>query len=360
MVIFYILLLVPILMQHIKIEGYRSDYQKRNIKALTFFFALLTLLVMLRHESIGNDTSNYIYYFDKFSRMKWRELVGNGSEIGFAILNKAVSLISLNPQVYFAVAAIAVTAMIYPTYKRLCVDSSLTIVLYCLMSTFVMMFSGIRQMLAVGIGFFAYEFTRRHKFTPFLLMVLLSVTMHTSGFMLLFMYPLYHARVTKNWLYVIVPVLAVIFVFNRQVFSVLSLILERYTKYDAAVSSTGAYTMLILFAAFTAFAFLVPKESEMDEETIGMRNFLILSLAIQMFAPLHTLAMRMNYYYIIFIPLLIPRIVQYRSGSWNRIAILGRHIMVVFFLVYFFINAQGDGNLNVFPYHFFWENVIGW
>ena len=76
-----------------------------------------------------------------------------------------------------------------------------------------------------------------------------------------------------------------------------------------------------------------------------------------MFAPLHTLAMRMNYYYIIFIPLLLPRIIEYRSRRWNQVAILGRHIMVVFFLVYFFVNASGGGGLNVFPYHFFWERV---
>lgn len=360
MAIFYILLLIPILMQHIKIKGYRSDYQRRNTRALTFFFCLLTLLVMLRHESIGNDTGNYIYFFNEFSRIRWQQLGEKGLEIGYAVFNKAVSLISKNPQVYLAIAAVTVTALIYPTYKRLCVDTSLTIVLYCLMSTFVMMFSGIRQMMAVGIGFIAYEFTRRHKLVPFLLTVLLAMSIHTSGFMLLIMYPLYHARITKKWLYAVIPVLVVLFVFNRQVFAVLSLILERYTKYEGSASSTGAYTMLILFAVFTVFAFLIPKESEMDEETIGMRNFLLLSLVIQMFAPLHTLAMRMNYYYIIFIPLLIPRIVQYRSERWNQVAILGRHVMVVFFLVYFFINARGGANLNVFPYHFFWENVIGW
>jgi len=359
MAIFYVLLLVPMLVQHTIIKGFRLDYPKRNIRALKFFFCLLTLLIMLRHESIGSDTTNYINFFKTFSGLKWRNLGEMGLEIGFAILNKVVSLISKNPQVYLATVALAISVMIYPTYKRLCVDASLTIVLFCLMSTFVMMFSGIRQMLAVGIGFLAYEFTRRHKFSHFLLTALLSITMHTSGFMLFAMYPLYHAKITKKWLYVVVPVLAAIFVFNRQVFAVLSIILERYTRFESIASATGAYTMLILFAVFTAFAFLIPEESKMDEETIGLRNFLLLSLVIQMFAPLHMLAMRMNYYYIIFIPLLLPKIIQYRSKRWNQVAILGRHVMVVFFLLYFFANAHQGGSLNVFPYHFFWENVIG-
>lgn len=357
MAIFYVLVLIPMMMQHFTIRGYNFEYQRRNERALSFFFCLLTLLVMLRHESIGNDTANYIYYFKEFSRMEWHSLEEKGLEIGFAIFTKTVSLISKNPQVYLGIAALAVSTMIYPTYKRLCVDTSLTIVLYCLMSTFVMMFSGIRQMLAVGMGFLAYEFTRRHRFFPFLMTVLLSMTIHTSGFMLLVMYPLYHAKITKKWLYVVIPVLVVIFVFNRQVFLILSVFLERYTRFESIVSSTGAYTMLILFAIFAAFAFLVPEESAMDEEIIGLRNFLLLALVIQMFAPLHTLAMRMNYYYIIFIPLLLPKIIQYRSHSWNQVAIWGRHVMVVFFLCYNLFNAAQGSSLSVFPYHFFWENV---
>jgi hypothetical protein len=192
------------------------------------------------------------------------------------------------------------------------------------MSTFVMMFSGIRQMLAVSIGFAAYEFTRKKKLIPFILSVLFALTFHTSAFMIAFMYPLYHAKITKKWLYAVVPVMGIIFVFNKQVFSVLGLILERYTSYDASIVETGAYTMLILFSAFAAFAFLVPEESLLDEETIGLRNFLLLSIVIQMFAPLHPIAMRMNYYYIIFIPLLLPKIIEHRSERWKQVAKVGR------------------------------------
>jgi hypothetical protein len=115
--------------------------------------------------------------------------------------------------------------------------------------------------------------------------------------------------------------------------------------------------MLLMFAMFAAFAFLIPDESKMDEETIGMRNFLLLSVVIQMFAPLHTLAMRMNYYYIIFIPLLMPKIISQRSERYSQVAILARYVMVAFFYLYFFVNAKTGDSLETFPYHFFWEAV---
>jgi transmembrane protein EpsG len=355
--VFYILLLIPVMIQHFKIRDHQIDCDKSNKRALGFFFFFLTILVMLRHESVGSDTRNYIFYFEKFSNTSWNELEKQSLEYGFSFLNKLVSIFTKEPQFFFAVVAIIVSVMIYPTYKRLCIDSSLTIVLFCTMSTFVMMFSGIRQMLAIAIGFIAYEFTRNKKLILFILAVLLAITFHTSAFILALMYPIYHAKITKKWLLVVVPALTVVFVFNRQIFSALAFFLERYTEYDASMIPTGAYTMLILFVVFTVFAFLIPEEPFLDNETIGLRNFLLLALVIQKFAPLHTIAMRMNYYYIIFIPLLIPKIIEYRSDQWRKMAVLSRHIMVAFFLIYFFINAYSGVNLRVFPYHFFWENL---
>lgn len=355
--VFYVLLLIPIMMQHFAIKRLRMDYQKRNKVALKFFFMFLTLLIALRHECVGADTGNYIRFFNAFGRMKWSDLRYASMEVSFRYLNKLISILSKETQFFLTVVAILVSTMIYPTYKRLTIDASLTIVLFCCMSTFYMLFSGIRQMLAIGIGVVAYDFARRRKLIFFILLVLLAMTFHTSAFMLALIYPLYHARITKKWLYILVPVMTIIFLFNGPIFGLLSAIVERYTKYDGGISATGAYTMLILFAVFTAFSFIIPDERSIDSEVIGLRNYLLLALVIQMFAPLHTLAMRMNYYFIIFIPLLIPKIIECRSKRWNQVAIAARHIMVVFFALYFIYSASRGGALHVFPYHFFWENV---
>lgn len=356
--VFFVLLLFPIMIQHFTIGNNKVSFEKKNRNALLFFFCFFTILVMFRHAKIGNDTRNYIYYFNMFAKMDWENIGKESIELGFAYFNKFVSLFSKEPQFFFSVTAIVSCCMIYPTYKRLCVDPSLTIVLFCTMSTFVMMFSGIRQMIAVAIGFIAYEATRKKNLISFILAVFLAITFHTSAFMLIFMYPIYHAKITKKWLCMIVPLLAVIFVFNKQVFLVLGSILERYTKYSADIKQTGAYTMLVLFGIFVVFSFLIPEEAVLDEELIGMRNFMLFSFALQMFAPLHAIAMRMNYYYIIFIPLLLPKIIQYRNNRWSQVAVIGRHVMLIFFLVYFFYSASTKtNNLNVFPYYFFWETI---
>ena len=358
MAVFYFLILVPILIQHSKIKGISINYERKNKLAMAFFFFFLTLLIILRHEKVGNDTIVYIDHFKRFSRTDWGNLWTSEGEYIFPYLNKLISVFSKEPHFFLAVVAIIVTAMIWPTYRRLCEDTALTISLFCIMSTFVMMFSGIKQMLATGIGCIAYDFVRKRKLLPFFLAVLMAMSFHTSAFMLAFMYPLYYARITKKWLYVLVPVLAVCFVFNQQIFGALALILQQYTSYETEIESTGAYTMLILFVLLTVFSFLIPDEKKLNEETVGLRNYLVLTMVLQMFAPLHTLAMRMSYYYMIFVPLLLPKIIKVRSKRWNQVAILGRYVMVVFFLIYFFLIKVNDGgNLNVFPYHFFWESV---
>lgn len=355
--VFYVLLFAPIIMQHFVVKKTYIDYETKNKNALAFFFCFLTLLIMLRHESIGNDTRNYIHFFKQFSVTDWKNVEKYNFEIGYSYFSKIISVFTKNPQIFLSVTAIVTMGMIYPTYKRLCLDSSLTIVLFCTMPTFVMLFSGIRQMLALGIGFLAYEVTRNKKWNLFILIVCLAITFHTSAFMLAFMYPLYHAKITKKWLLILIPLLGTVFIFNERIFSFLLLILSRFTEYEGVITSTGAYTMLVLFVIFVIFSFVILDESVVDKETNGLRNFLLFSCVIQFFAPLHAWAMRMSYYYIIFVPLLIPKILSYSSARWKSIGILGRYVMLLFFFVYFFINANGEVDLNVFPYRFFWEAV---
>ena len=354
---FFIMLTLPIVIapfvKNIKINRLRLKYLP-----LFLFFAIMTFLIMFRDKGIGNDTANYYYFFKKAAKESLSFSSKDSIEILFRVIMKAISQISNDPRFFIAVMGLSVSVMMYPTYRRLCVDAPLTIVLFCSLSTYAMLFSGVRQMLAVGFGMIAYEFVRRKKLIPFILIVVAAVLIHTSAFMLIFMYPLYRARITKKWLLVVIPVMAVLLVFNRQIFAVLGTFIEQYTDYNAKEVITGAYSTLALFAVFAVFSYLIPDESLMDDETIGLRNFLLLALAIQMFAPLNVVAMRMGYYYMIFIPLLIPRIIQCSSVRMRRIAMVSSYVMLGFFYIYFFLTAGNGSKLHTIPYHFFWEYTI--
>ena len=152
-----------------------------------------------------------------------------------------------------------------------------------------------------------------------------------------------------------------VFVFNAQIFGLLNTVLAQYDEsYEAIQSaSTGAYMSLILFAVFAVFSYIVPDESKMDAELFGLRNFLLLTVVLQCFAPLHTLAMRMNYYYIIFLPITIAKFVDVPQANMKRIAKIAAVIITAYFLCDFISTiytgyVTGVSALDTVPYIPFW------
>lgn len=353
---FVLLVVLPALML-IARKLTRHDDNNRSNGVLFVFFFMLTMLVILRHETIGNDTRHYIYYFKIISNTNWNSLANSGLEIGFVIYNKLIACISREPRFFLCITGILTSAIIFREYKRQNTDTALTIILFCNLSIFIMMFSGMRQMLAICMGLLAYECTRKKKLLLFLCFATVACTIHTSAFMLYFMYPLYYLKIKRSSLILIVPTFLIVLYFNKPIFGFLGSILGQYTKYEATVSSTGAYSMIVLLALFLIFSFVIPGNKKIDEETNGLRNFLLLASLIQCFAPINYLAMRMNYYYLIFIPVLIPRIIANCAPQNQKIAEVSRHIMVVFFFIFYFRIANGDHTLNTIPYHFLWESV---
>lgn len=323
--------------------------------AIGLFFFLYLLLLMLRARTVGVDLIGYSRIFASYADMPWNRLTESKLEIGYGILNKAISCFTSNFQWFIAITAAITIIPIFAVYKKEIVDSYLSISIFLIMPTFVMFFSGLRQSIAISLGVIAYIFTKKKKLLPFLLVVILAFFFHKSAFVLIFMYPLYWVRITRKSLSIVVPVMTLIFIFSKPIFSLLQSAISGL--YNVKSSATNAYSMLILFIVFAVFAFVVPDENELDTDTIGMRNFLLFAIVIQMFAPLHTLAMRFNYYYIVFIPLLIPKIIQSSSARFERIAVLAKYVMIVFFLGYFWLNIAFKSSLGAFPYHFFWENV---
>ena len=109
MAVFYVLLLFPLAIQHFGTDKSPLNYERRCKNALRVFFCILTALIMLRHKSVGADTNNYIRIFDSFREMNWQNVSSTHYEIGFAILMKTLSAIFVEPQMFLAIVAIAVS-----------------------------------------------------------------------------------------------------------------------------------------------------------------------------------------------------------------------------------------------------------
>lgn len=370
---YLILIFVPLLFAFVAFSSSFTEYngkwsvsfgKKREIinhsAMLPVFFIILIILLSLRDVRIGNDTSNYKGYFDSYSRMSFSDVFFKESDPLFWMLMWLVGRFTHNFQWYLAVVAVLSVVPIAKLYAEDRQYGFLKMMLFLNMSNFAMLFSGFRQSLAISAGLLAYEYVRRKKLFPFLLWALVSLGFHHSGFMVFFMYPLYHMTLKKKHLWFVVPTVLLIFIFNQPIFlwatSTLTSLLG--DKYDAELQVSNSYTMIIFFVMLLLLAYILPNEKRMDKETFGLRNFLILVVILQIFAPVHTLAMRLNYYYIIFIPVLIPKVLKYARSP--DLAWMANTIMSIFFLCYYlittYIACQGSGGaLHTYPYVPFWK-----
>ena len=333
-----------------------------NNLAVSVFFLMLCFLLAFRSIEVGTDTANYKVFFDKYSKLNFSQVFDEELEFLFGALNWFIAQFTDNFQIYLAIVAAITLIPIAALYNQDKRHSYLKIILFVNMSVFVMLFSGIRQALAMSIGLIAFHFVKKKKLIPFLITVLIAMGFHLSAFILFAMYPLYYFRLKKRHLIIIVSLIAITYIFNRQIFTgllnIMTLIYPRYDEY-MSLENTGAVTMIICFVVFTMIAYIIPDEHNEDDEFIGMRNYLLLATLLQCFAPIHNWAMRMNYYYILFVPIVIPKVISYADIRWKQIAKITEIVMCAFFTLYFvytvYIACQTDGgSLNTYPYIPFW------
>lgn len=369
MIPYFLLLLIPLTIQSslkhfnkaICIGGSKRKATADNI-ALPSFFILFVVLLALRDETVGRDLSNYKIIFNAIGNGVLFETYYGISEPVFQIYNWFIyNYISTNFQVFIAITAVVTVLPIAYVYCKEKNNGYIKIALFVNMSTFIMLFSGIRQAIAMAAGILAYQFLKDKKTSKFIIFALLATFTHHTGFMIFFLYPLLRMRFQKRDLLWIVPISCLVIAFNRPIFNSLAgLISGSDDKYNVAAGYTGAVGSFLLFLLFTIFSYTICDETKMDDEAFGLRNILVFATIVQSFASLNPLAMRMNYYFILLIPIAVGTSINCSSDKYKQVAKVSEIVICVFFTLLFFINTYnsyitGLSSLDTVPYIPFWK-----
>lgn len=113
--------------------------------------------------------------------------------------------------------------------------------------------------------------------------------------------------------------------------------------------------MLILLFLFVIYSFVMV-DARNDTEYIGLRNILLLAFCIQLFVPISTVAMRMNYYFLTILPISIPEIARHSKIKMRQIVSFAEIIMCVFLFVYYIRDTYVSADiLEMYPYLPFWQ-----
>lgn len=335
-------------------------------KTIDTFFVIWLLLLFLRSETVGSDIPIYKEHFIKFSNIPWNnvlhEISSDNLEPAYYLICKIVSCCTNNFRGVIIITTLISVVPIWILYRENGKSGYLTIVLFLNIAPFAMYFSGLRQAMALAFSVPCYYFCKKKKFWRFIIIVILAYMFHKSSIVLVLMYPFYHFRLrNKIHLFYLLPLTAVFYIFKIPIFKFFLLLMnDKYIeRYSDGIRLTGAYTVLILLVVLLLYSYLLIDEDKLDNDTIGLRNFLIIAVFLQVFSGAHSIAMRMNYYYLIFIPLIIERVIQIGNNRHKEILQLSKICMIAFFTIYYFYFAYTDRDiLNVYPYHFFWENVL--
>lgn len=355
MLAYFILLSVPIFIGLIPTTKPESKKRKQTIIISAFFFILFVLLA-LRSTKVGCDLEVYIPLFHTISKISVKKLLAFDTyESGYVCLNKFIALFSTNEHFFLGViAAIALLPIAY-MYCRESKNGLLTVLLFCA-SLFSMYFSGLRQIVAMGCMVPAYYATKNKKKFKFICCVLIACLFHQSAVVGFAFYPIYHLKLTQKSFPFLMIFFAVIIIFNESIFSFLTRFVDnKYEKYFST-GETGAYKFLLLLGLFVVYAYLVPDGKKMDKDTMGLRNILLVIFCFQIFGLSNFLASRMGFYYLVFLPIIIPKIIEKRRSDEAFFVDVSALIMILFFIAYFFYWAYTNEDIfEVVPYIPFWR-----
>ena len=360
---YVLMLLLPVVVfATIILVGHRGECfltAKEQSILIGVFFVAFFLLLALRAENVGVDLWNYIDKYHKIASSDFPKIWANSAnvDVGYGILNKLMSMLGVNDRAFIVLIALFSTFPIAWLYMKESDNWMLTISLFIILPIFSMCFSGLRQALAIAVVPLQFYFAKKKNIIGFLLSVLLAFSFHSTALFMLILYPIYQIRIKNIWLLGLIPFMGVMFIFNKQIYSSTTRLLGgKFEERYGSVSDTGAYTMLILFVLFAVMSFLLTDESVMDREDFGLRNLLLVTVVLQFFAPVNSVAMRLNYYYIVFIPIAVPRMLACHKAEFRQVARVAEYVMIFAFLGYFLYKAYRAGDtMHVFNYQPFWR-----
>lgn len=161
---------------------------------------------------------------------------------------------------------------------------------------------------------FSLIFVINRKIIPFIAVVLVACTFHSSAIIFFISYPLYYLKFSKFQRMLSCVFLILVYILKRPLFAVLS----RLFKDNAAIDDNGAI-VLLLFCGDIYFCTIYNDESELQS---GFLNLFYLACLCQAFGDLYSIALRVGYYFMITLVVLLPNLLKLcRNQKKNYIPI---------------------------------------
>lgn len=346
---------------------YKGDVDSYKIKKKYIIICSVVLILQsgLRNVAVGDDTYTYFMGYESLSHTSWRMVIsdfkeyyeyGIGKDPGFDIFQKMQQTIIYNYQFFLFIVAV-LFFIVFGNFllknSQRFIDVILGFLIYSVLFYSFYSLTGIRQTIATAFTLYSYEFVKKKKIIPFVLLVLIASTIHKSSIFFFIFYFLCRIKNTKYLFNIMLFMFPIFFQFKDKMANYL-MIVSGYDKYEVMDGGAVTFTVFFLIIGITG---LLRRKAVLSNNPVSLNYYNAFSIVL-IFLPItwiNPTFMRINMYFTIFLTLFIPEILysfkNISSKMKNEVTILA---IVVLMCLY--IKGSWDKDQEM-PYGFYWEEM---
>lgn len=360
MTIYYIIAAIPFIT--VIFAGYFFPYNSYRFRKLYIIlnFVFLLLISGLRSDEVGGDLTRYIPEFARISSVSYFEILESffvigEREIGFALLEKTISIFTSSPYVYLFITSFISISIYLTAIYRNSYYVFMSVVVYVFL-LYPGSFNIIRASIAVALCLSSYPLIIQRRFRKYCLVVFCAFLIQKTSLLFFPAYFLFNRKF--NLSFIILSTALALFISFKLTGSSLALLAERYmSMYHMSEeylndSSSGLSNLsyLQLFLTFYGVFFFYKKHLT-TKENVFFIYMMFVATVIQFFSPVFTLLSRISNFYFCYVIFYIPYLINYHNKQERVFFSL---FSIVIFGVLYFIGLNKNVH-GIVPFEFNFE-----
>ena len=358
--------------------AYLMHGEKRgNLKYVLLVIALMFCVYGLRDAySIGSDSSSsYLHQFERLEGSTWNDMpslsewlsfkdfgearAGHDRSVAFRWLMKlCYDLSGGNYQWFIGIVALFVMISVARFVYRYSPSPVQSFLYYFGLLYYTMMFSTLKQSVAMAFILFAFDGIMEQKPIRFLLMVWLASLFHFPALVFLPAYWIANMRLGKTYLIFLAALFAFTYLYREQLLDWMT------DAYDTVITDTGrrffANKVIVMLVIIVA-ALVIRPPSEEDRVYNGLLMILGVAAAIQTFSTYNNTFERLADYYFQFAIVFLPMVFEDIKTPWRYLTDLelvtirrvGPYLFGAFAIWRFLNSTVHDP--TIYPYQFYFQ-----
>lgn len=347
--------------------GGRTGLEAKNKRFLILSFLCLFLVASLRSRLVGLDTRMYYWYYNRmrlipgYAQDRWELFYQYISQLAIKVGSFQVILIIC--------AAITFIGIGYFCYKNMGSEAAAFwyVFFFITLNLYFNSMHLIRQMCAIAITVNVYTVLNKDQSRKGLIkagiLILLGLGFHiTSIFALAYFLPFVMKRISRRSIMNIAIIALIGGLLLSRGQNILIRMVPRFSRYiedDRLTSgSIGVYAaaLILIKIAMILYTLRYDPDRAENRELYRLTYLTVISTAMFILQSRTQFALRIGYYYEVFMPMYIPVFINRFKGKANR-QILYTAMFLFGFLYYVYMMHLGGvkSNRGCVPYTFFWQ-----